>query len=43
MGRYLIDTNVVSDYLTASFKPEGIRFMDSVIDSLPNLSVINEM
>ena len=43
MGRYLIDTNVVSDYLTASFSSEGINFMDSVIDASPNLSVINQI
>ena len=30
MEQYLIDTNVVSDYFSASLPPGGLKFMDSV-------------
>ena len=43
MERYLIDTNVVSDYFSASLPPSGLQFMDSVIDVVPNLSVITQI
>jgi predicted nucleic acid-binding protein len=43
MGQYLIDTNVVSDYLSASFNSAGILFMDTVIDSIPQISVITQI
>lgn len=43
MERYLIDTNVVSGYLSASFPPEGMFFLDTVIDAMPNLSVISQI
>ena len=38
-----MDTNVVSDYFTASFSAKGIQFMDSAIDNIPNLSVITQI
>jgi predicted nucleic acid-binding protein len=34
MERYLIDTNVVSDYFSASLPAGGLQFMDSVIDAV---------
>ncbi|MEI9955336.1 MAG: hypothetical protein WDM90_03285 [Ferruginibacter sp.] len=40
MEQYLIDTNVVPDYFTASFSATGMQFMDTVIDATANLSVI---
>jgi predicted nucleic acid-binding protein len=43
MERYLIDTNVVSDYFSASLPASGLKFMDSVIDAVPNLSVITQI
>ena len=43
MEQYLIDTNVVSDYFTASFSVIGLKFMDSVFDSVPNISVITQI
>lgn len=43
MEQYLIDTNVVSDYLSASFPAAGIEFLDTVIDEIPNLSVISQI
>ena len=38
MEQYLIDTNVVSDYFSASFSPAGMALIDTAIDATPNLS-----
>jgi hypothetical protein len=38
--RYLIDTNVVVDYLGRKLHEEGMLLMDDVIDAVPNVSVI---
>ena len=35
MEQYLIDTNVVSDYLSASFPTAGMTLMDAAIDTIP--------
>ena len=43
MEQYLIDTNVVSDYFSASLPTNGLDFMDMVIDAGPNLSVITQI
>jgi predicted nucleic acid-binding protein len=43
MEQYLIDTNVVSDYFSASLPVNGLQFMDSVIDAIPNFSVITQI
>ena len=43
MEQYLIDTNVVSDYFSASFSPKATQFMDQVFDAIPNLSVITQI
>lgn len=43
MEQYLIDTNIISDYLSASLSTAGIKFMDGVIDTTPNLSVITQI
>ena len=43
MEQYLIDTNVVSDYFSASFPVAGMAFMDVAIDAIPNLSVITQI
>jgi predicted nucleic acid-binding protein len=43
MERYLIDTNVVSDYFSASLPVNSLQFLDSVIDAVPNLSVITQI
>ena len=43
MEQYLIDTNVVPDYFTASFSAAGMQFMDTAIDAIPNLSVITQI
>lgn len=43
MERYLIDTNVISDYFSADLPQNGLQFMDSVVDAIPNLSVITQI
>ena len=43
MGDYLIDTNVISDYLAAALPVQGMDFMDRVIDAIPNISVITQI
>ena len=43
MEQYLIDTNVVSDYLSASFPDAGIALLDSAIDAVPNISIITQI
>lgn len=35
-----MDTNVVSDYLSASFSAVGMSFMDSIVDATPKISII---
>jgi predicted nucleic acid-binding protein len=43
MEQYLIDTNVVSDYLSASFPASGMALMDIVVDAIPNISIITQI
>ena len=43
MEQYLIDTNVVSGYFSASFSPAGMALIDTAIDAIPNLSVITQI
>ena len=43
MEQYLVDTNIISDYFSASLPANGLQFMDIVIDAIPNLSVISQI
>ncbi len=43
MEQYLIDTNIVSDYLSASFPAAGMALMDNAIDAIPNISIITQI
>jgi predicted nucleic acid-binding protein len=43
MEQYLIDTNIVSHYLSGSMHAKGIEFMDTIIDSIPNISIISQI
>jgi predicted nucleic acid-binding protein len=43
MEQYLIDTNVISDYFSASLPATGLQFMDYIIDDVPKLSVISQI
>jgi predicted nucleic acid-binding protein len=41
--QYLIDTNAVIDYLGKKLPEKGMDFMNSIIDALPNVSVITKI
>ena len=43
MEQYLMDTNVVSDYFSASFSAAGMALMDNAIDAVPNISIITQI
>ena len=43
MGQYLIDTNIVSAFLSLLLPVSGINFMDRVIDEIPTISVITQI
>ncbi len=43
MEQYLIDTNAVSDYFSVSLTDARIDFLDSLIDEIPNLSIITQI
>lgn len=43
MEQYLIDTNVVSDYLTNSFSVSGFKFLDVIINKTPIISIITKI
>lgn len=38
-----MDTNVVSDYFSASFSAAGMVLMDAAIDAIPNISIITQI
>ena len=40
MDRYLIDSNVISNYFASVFSEKAMNFLANVIDKVPNLSVI---
>ena len=41
--QYLIDTNAVIDYLGNRLPATGMGFMNSVIDAVPNISVVTKI
>ncbi|MBU3660673.1 MAG: type II toxin-antitoxin system VapC family toxin [Flavobacteriales bacterium] len=41
--QYLIDTNAVIDYLGNKLPISGIDFMNSVVDAVPNVSVVTKI
>ena len=43
MERYLIDSNIVSDYLSGALPENGTLFIDNVINAVPNISVITQI
>jgi predicted nucleic acid-binding protein len=43
MEQYLIDNNVISNYFSVSYSEKGMSFISSVIDDIPNISVITEI
>lgn len=40
--QFLIDTNAVIDYLGNKIPQKGMEFMHTVIDEIPNVSVITK-
>ncbi|MDR6968023.1 putative nucleic acid-binding protein [Flavobacterium arsenatis] len=43
MERYLIDTNVVSDFLTNSFDDKGTAFVSEILDTYPIISFVTQI
>jgi predicted nucleic acid-binding protein len=43
MERYLIDTNVFSDFMNNSFSQNGMDFLSNLIDNGPEISVITRL
>ena len=43
MERYIIDTNVFSDFLNHSFSQNGMSFLSKLIDSNSKISVITKI
>ena len=43
MEHYLIDTNIVSKYFSASFSETAMQLLDKAFDAIPNLSVITQI
>jgi predicted nucleic acid-binding protein len=41
--RYLIDTNAIIDYLGNKITANGMQFMNTVINAVPNISVITKI
>nr|MBK9652961.1 type II toxin-antitoxin system VapC family toxin [Bacteroidota bacterium] len=41
--QYLIDTNIVIDYLGKKLPPTGMNFMNAIIDAVPNVSVVTKI
>jgi predicted nucleic acid-binding protein len=45
MGKpnYLVDTNVIIDYLNKKLPAAGMEFIDSIINATPNISIITKI
>lgn len=43
MGRYLIDSNIISDYLAENLDKDFLDFLDPIFESQPYLSVVTEI
>ena len=43
MEQFLIDTNAISDYLSAAFTAKAMRFLDDVINAVPKISIISQI
>ncbi len=41
--QYLIDTNIVIDYLGKKLPPTGMNFMNAILDAVPNVSVVTKI
>jgi hypothetical protein len=43
MEQYLIDTNVISDFLTNSFDDRGAAFVSEILDTEPIISFVTQI
>lgn len=43
MGRYLIDSNVISDYFSDLFDEKSARFISDILDDLPAISFVTQI
>ncbi len=44
MGKqYLIDSNVVIDYLAGKLQNDGLLFMNQIINNIPAISVVTKI
>lgn len=43
MGRYLIDNNAISNFLSGQLTDSGMNFMEEVVDQIPIISVITQI
>ena len=41
--QYLIDSNAIIDYLSGKLPPNGMTFMDGVVNAVPKVSVITKI
>jgi predicted nucleic acid-binding protein len=41
--QYLMDSNVVIDYLGKKLPIKGMEFMNSIVDAIPNISVVTKI
>lgn len=41
--QYLIDSNVVIDYLSNKLPPPGMSLLNDVVDDIPNVSIISKI
>jgi predicted nucleic acid-binding protein len=41
--QFLIDSNVVIDYLSAKMPAKGMAFMNEIVDNIPKISVISKI
>lgn len=43
MGQYLVDTNIISKYLSNALPEKGLVLIDSLFDDIPQISIISEI
>ena len=41
--QYIIDTGIILDYLSARLPENGMDFLDTVINAIPNISIITKI
>jgi len=41
--KFLLDSNAVIDFLGAKYPQEAMKFLKSVVDDIPNISIISEI